>query len=694
MVSETTGSAEMISEQSASNLLSEMKIASISDDIVSVKNTGKTSLTNFEVYVNNIVVSSSADPPSITPGSITNITLSSTPDPGDVIKVTSAQGAFAIKAVPGEGVCMTDGCNGICPENCYTPFDDPDCGCVNDDGICCSHSCNSGNDNDCISCTADGDPCLTGSQCCNGVCVSGICGPCISGTNCGSPCSSGAYNFNDGTHTCEGSTNNACNVLLGEGQGDCDCDENCQAGMYCEELGAVDRCCPVGTNWDGASCVGGGGLVAYWKFDEGSGTTASDSSGNGNTGTLINMEAGDWRTGSECVSGGCLQFDGAGEYVNITQRSNLNLATFTAGLWLKPSQLSDNAGLFINSRLTAQYCGWSLTMDRLSGACGDGDICLFVSQSCGSANNEYIDYTYDFPVGSWSHWVVTFDNSTRNVSFFINGIYVFSEISTYYLGGFDGATTSIGGTQLSGMDFNGAIDEVKIWNRVLTAAEILNEYTSQAALFSDGFESGNFNLWNGGASYGGSGLAPVVQSSAAHNGLYAAKFAIGTAAGNGYSILVDAVSSTSTTMHIRAYCGFNATSIASGNYIYLGPTICDNTNSNDEAALIYNNGGKIVWGMRYRNNTGYQGAINTTSSIIPTANTWYSIEVMTTIGSGTGEVAMWINGISVIHVTGITNTIIPNLQNYQLGPYSSGTLTAPIAIYCDDAVMSTSYIGP
>src|SRR5262249_14832299 len=34
--------------------------------------------------------------------------------------------------------------------------------------------------------------------------------------------------------------------------------------------------------------ISGSGLVAYWKFDEGSGTTASDSSGNGNTGTLVN----------------------------------------------------------------------------------------------------------------------------------------------------------------------------------------------------------------------------------------------------------------------------------------------------------------------------------------------------------------------------------------------------------------------
>jgi len=37
------------------------------------------------------------------------------------------------------------------------------------------------------------------------------------------------------------------------------------------------------------------GPVAHWKFDEGSGTTAADSSGNGNTGTLLNSPT--WTTG-------------------------------------------------------------------------------------------------------------------------------------------------------------------------------------------------------------------------------------------------------------------------------------------------------------------------------------------------------------------------------------------------------------
>ncbi|HEY4478920.1 MAG TPA: hypothetical protein VI981_00990 [Candidatus Paceibacterota bacterium] len=51
------------------------------------------------------------------------------------------------------------------------------------------------------------------------------------------------------------------------------------------------------------------GLVAHYTFDEGSGTTAGDSSGNGNTGTLTPTTGGPtWTSGK--VGNGTLQFDG------------------------------------------------------------------------------------------------------------------------------------------------------------------------------------------------------------------------------------------------------------------------------------------------------------------------------------------------------------------------------------------------
>jgi len=74
------------------------------------------------------------------------------------------------------------------------------------------------------------------------------------------------------------------------------------------------------------------GLVGHWKFDEGAGTTAYDTSGNGNDGTLQGNPK--WGVGR---IGGALELDGTGDYVDCGNRSVLNVTqqvTLTA--WVKP----------------------------------------------------------------------------------------------------------------------------------------------------------------------------------------------------------------------------------------------------------------------------------------------------------------------------------------------------------------------
>src|SRR4030095_10266109 len=79
-----------------------------------------------------------------------------------------------------------------------------------------------------------------------------------------------------------------------------------------------------------ADAVSVPGLVAYWKFDEGSGTTVSDSSGNGNTGTLVNGPL--WTAGRV---GNALFFDGIDD--NITVPGFLDLSSsFTLSAWVNP----------------------------------------------------------------------------------------------------------------------------------------------------------------------------------------------------------------------------------------------------------------------------------------------------------------------------------------------------------------------
>jgi len=75
------------------------------------------------------------------------------------------------------------------------------------------------------------------------------------------------------------------------------------------------------------------GLVAYWNFDEGSGTIAADSSGNGNNGTLVNGPS--WTNG---IKGKALLFDGVDDNVTVPNSNSLNLAnSFTLSAWVFPT---------------------------------------------------------------------------------------------------------------------------------------------------------------------------------------------------------------------------------------------------------------------------------------------------------------------------------------------------------------------
>jgi len=125
----------------------------------------------------------------------------------------------------------------------------------------------------------------------------------------------------------------------------------------------------MGTNLNLSPIYNSTGLVGYWNFDETSGTTAIDSSGYGNTGTLMNGPTR--KTGTDCKVGGCLSFDGSSSSVNIVNGTSLNITSAITieamvkpigshyngfgGIWRDAS--SDRNRIFVlnNGSLLAQY---------------------------------------------------------------------------------------------------------------------------------------------------------------------------------------------------------------------------------------------------------------------------------------------------------------------------------------------------
>src|SRR3989338_14543 len=207
------------------------------------------------------------------------------------------------------------------------------------------------------------------------------------------------------------------------------------------------------------------GLIAHWKFDEGSGTTVSDSSGNGNTGTLTNGPT--FTTGK---IGQGLSFDGINDAVQISDSNSLDVSQITVSAWVRkiydaPSWsmiasrqagtgTGDNWILFYNSSANDEY--------RFS-AQGGTNIKLYrngvqISDNAISSNND---------IGQWVHIVGTAEGAIP------------PETSATCIGG--GANNS---RNCDSEYSNAVIYDVRIYNRALSASEILDIYNSAGSVKS------------------------------------------------------------------------------------------------------------------------------------------------------------------------------------------------------------------
>jgi len=211
------------------------------------------------------------------------------------------------------------------------------------------------------------------------------------------------------------------------------------------------------------------GLVGWWKLDEPSGLTAADSSNNGNTGTLRNMSGDEWIGGAV---GGALNFDGNNDYVAIQNlyydSSGYEEITVTA--WIRTSNSGNQV---IASYDRNEY--WRLEING-SGA-GSGQVGWDVRTSTGQ-----VDYGSATRVdnGAWHHVAGVFDNGTLTIYIDGNPETPTSGGSTFGRGvrtryGFIGVgseATSFDGSKGPTSYFDGNMDDVRIYNRALSAAEI------------------------------------------------------------------------------------------------------------------------------------------------------------------------------------------------------------------------------
>jgi hypothetical protein len=208
--------------------------------------------------------------------------------------------------------------------------------------------------------------------------------------------------------------------------------------------------------------VSNSNLVAAYSFNEGSGTTVNDLSGKGNIGTTASTT---WVTTGKF--GGALSFNGTNSLVNITDSNSLDLTNgMTLEAWVNPSNLT-GWKTFLTKENSTNNLAYSLSANNnTSGAANQRPV----SRIRIGTVTQTVTGTTKLALNTWAHVATTYDGATLRL--YVNSV----QVSSLAVTGNMAATTNllrIGGSPALGAQyFTGLIDEVRIYNRALTAAEI------------------------------------------------------------------------------------------------------------------------------------------------------------------------------------------------------------------------------
>jgi hypothetical protein len=269
-------------------------------------------------------------------------------------------------------------------------------------------------------------------------------------------------------------------------------------GDYTETFNVTARADPVGIS---------DGLVGYWSFDEGSGTTASDSSGNRNDGTVYGAN---WTDGK---FGKALSFDGIDDYVTVPASLSFNNISdaVTIAAWVKLEQVPAEAYELITAggysyvayAYVADAAGVRFNFARITGP-GVGDD---LQQEFWKQYGAELPY---LPYNQW-YYVVWMYDSSGYTAIYVNGNpYANTTLMSGKIYNFGWGLT------IDAMPLHkGILDELRIYNRTLNQQEIragagagsgaietqtatLLSGSSATVTFTwntSGFAKGNYTIW-------------------------------------------------------------------------------------------------------------------------------------------------------------------------------------------------------
>lgn len=220
------------------------------------------------------------------------------------------------------------------------------------------------------------------------------------------------------------------------------------------------------------------GLVGYWPMDEGAGSKAGDFSGSGNTGTITGAT---WTNGRH---GKALSFLSSGSQRVTAPPSKTGFTNLTISFWFRPTGAQTTSGIY----------SWADTVQN-----GNPWI-LFQRENATTARwffNAGYRVSWNINDDTWYHATVTYDGTTWLA--YLNGIQNGSYVGS--LGTYQGGQQNFG-TGYSNY-YSGKLDDVRVYNRALTASEISKIYSSGQTTLKKVSEQGLVGYWSMNEGQGG-----------------------------------------------------------------------------------------------------------------------------------------------------------------------------------------------
>lgn len=214
------------------------------------------------------------------------------------------------------------------------------------------------------------------------------------------------------------------------------------------------------------------GLIGYWPFDDGTGSTTAEDVIGTTDGTLNNMDANtDWVDG---IMGGGLDLDGNDDYISLGDYAGIEgVSALTISIWVKnhKTQILATGNERIIDKNGAGNDTLQLTWQQSE------DMHFSIQTNAGAGNDLVAVYTDGPPPGSanqWHHIVGVYDG--LEIKLYVNGVLGSVTQPHTQLTNNTAHALLIGTDEGAGEGWDGVVDELRIYNRALSPAEVYDLY--------------------------------------------------------------------------------------------------------------------------------------------------------------------------------------------------------------------------